>query len=207
MNLSEIVRGRRSIRKYEDREIPVELLKEILDDAVWAPSGTNRQNWEIVVVRGARKDGLLKLIDAAAVFVKPRLEKYLSGKMVNITLQFFKNLGGAPVILLVYIPKAKYEIRDGMSNLEKFRAEHGRFTDICSASALTQNILLLAKAKGLGTCWMTAPKYVEDEIGEFLGITDRELVSVIPIGYPAQDPPAPPRKGDKIKWIGFEQEP
>ena len=51
---------------------------------------------------------------------------------------------------------------------------------------------------------MTAPKYVEDEINDFMGIKDQELVSITPIGYPDQNPPAPPRKGEKIRWIGFE---
>lgn len=204
MNISEAVTTRRSIRKYEDREVPVEILKELLEKALWAPSGMNRQNWEIVVVRGEQKDKLLKVIEMTGGFLKPRLEKLFPEKMVNITLQFFKNLGGAPVVLLVYIPKASFEIRTDMGSLEKYKVEHERFTNLCSASALIQNILLLAKARGLGTCWMTAPKYVEDEINEFLGITGRELVSVIPIGYPDQNPPAPPRKGDKIKWIGFE---
>ena len=38
---------------------------------------------------------------------------------------------------------------------------------------------------------MTAPKYKEDLINEIIGVKDKELVSVIPVGYPAQDPPAP----------------
>ena len=50
---------------------------------------------------------------------------------------------------------------------------------------------------------MTGPKYVEKEINELLNITDKELVSIIPIGYPGQSPPAPPRKEGVIKWVGF----
>lgn len=204
MELKEIVRERRSIRKFENREIPEDVLKEILEDALWAPSGMNRQNWEIVAVRGEKKDKLLEVISGAGDYLKPRLEKVFPEKMVNITLQFFRNLGGAPVVLLVYVPRVYVELRPGMSNLERYHAEHDRLSYFLSAAALIQNILLLAKARGLGTCWMTGPKYVEDQINEFLGIKDKELVSVIPIGYPGQKPPAPPRKGEKIRWIGFE---
>ncbi len=204
MNIKEIVRERRSIRKYENKEIPKDVVKEILEDALWAPSGTNRQNWFIYAVRGEQRDKLVEVIAESGKHLKPRLEKIFKEKIVKITLQFFKNLGGAPVVLLVYIPKTIVEIRPDMSNLERHQRDNNRFNNLLSASALIQNILLLAKAKGLGTCWLTAPKYVEDEINTFLEVEDQELVSVISIGYPDQTPPVPPRKGEKIRLIGFE---
>ncbi|MFA4885357.1 MAG: nitroreductase family protein [Desulfotomaculaceae bacterium] len=204
MNLSEIIRDRRSIRKYQDREIPREILSEILEDALWAPSGMNRQNWNIYVVKGEEKSKLLDAVAQAGEIFKPTLEKLFKEKMVNITMQFFKDLGGAPVVLLVYMPKLTYEIRPDMSSLEKYQIEHNRFTNMLSAAALIQNMLLLAWDRGLGTCWMTAPKNAEDQINKAMGIADQELVALIPIGYPDQSPPAPPRKADKIHWIGFE---
>lgn len=203
MNFSEVVRERRSIRKFENREIPEDVLKGVLEDALWAPSGMNRQNWEVVAVRGEKKEKLLEVIAGAGEHLKPRLEKNFPEKMVNLTLQFFRNLGGAPVILLVYVPRIYVEFRPEMSNLERYHTEHDRLGNFLSVAALIQNILLMAKARGLGTCWMTGPKYVEDQINEFLGVRDKELVSVIPIGYPDQKPPAPPRKDDKIRWVGF----
>jgi len=204
VNLSEIIRDRRSIRKYQDREIPREILSEILEDALWAPSGMNRQNWNIYVVKGEEKSKLLDAVAQAGEIFKPTLEKLFKEKMVNITMQFFKDLGGAPVVLLVYMPKLTYEIRPDMSSLEKYQIEHNRFTNMLSAAALIQNMLLLAWDRGLGTCWMTAPKNAEDQINKAMGIADQELVALIPIGYPDQSPPAPPRKADKIHWIGFE---
>jgi len=203
MNLSEIIRERRSIRKYQDKDIPREVLSELLEEALWAPSGTNRQNWDIYVVKGEKKEKLLDSVVLASNIFKPTLEKLFPEKMVNITMQFFKTLGGAPVLLLVYMPKHTYEIRLDMSTLEKYQIEHERFTNMLSAAALIQNILLLAQDRGLGTCWMTAPKNAEDQINEEMGIADQELVSIIPIGYPDQNPPAPPRKPDKIHWFGF----
>jgi nitroreductase len=50
---------------------------------------------------------------------------------------------------------------------------------------------------------MIGPKYMEKEINELLGITDRELISIIPIGFPAQSPPAPRRKEGVVHWLGF----
>jgi nitroreductase len=50
---------------------------------------------------------------------------------------------------------------------------------------------------------MTGPKYMEREINELFRITDKELVSIISIGYPDQSPPAPPRKENVVRWVGF----
>ncbi len=47
----EIVKTRRSIRKYEDRNVPPEPLDSILEAVRWSPSWANTQCWEIVVVR------------------------------------------------------------------------------------------------------------------------------------------------------------
>ena len=50
MDVREAIHGRRSIRKYENREIPKDVLEELLDAARLAPSSMNRQRWNIIVV-------------------------------------------------------------------------------------------------------------------------------------------------------------
>ena len=77
-----------------------------------------------------------------------------------------------------------------------------------SVSAAIQNLLLCAHAEGLGTCWMTGPLWVEDDIKKHLSIgDDKKLVALIAIGYADQTPPIPPRKPREIEWLGFNQEP
>lgn len=50
MDTMEALRTRRSIRKFEDRPVPVEMVREILDAAMMAPSAGNAQPWQFVVV-------------------------------------------------------------------------------------------------------------------------------------------------------------
>ncbi len=71
-------------------------------------------------------------------------------------MKFFKNLGGAPVVIAVTINK---NADPGMhvANIQK------------SGAALFQNLLLAAHAEGLGTCWMTGANYLEKEILKFFG--------------------------------------
>ena len=203
MDLDRIIKGRRSIRKYQLKEIPQELLEEVLETALWAPSGTNKQDWELVVVRGKERDRLLEIVSKSQEYILPYLKKLFPEKIIKISLQVFKNLGGAPVVILIYIPKDVTGYERDLGDQGRYHLEFHRYNWLLSAAALTQNLLLAAYSKGLGTCWMTGPKYVEKEINELLNITDKELVSIIPIGYPDQSPPAPPRKEGVIKWVGF----
>ena len=55
MDVTTAIQRRRSIRKYQNKEIPKELLMQILEMARLAPSGANRQPWQLVVVTDAEK--------------------------------------------------------------------------------------------------------------------------------------------------------
>ncbi len=58
MDVSQAIRGRRSIRKFEPRDIPEQTLMEVLEAGRWAPSASNFQPWRFIVVRdeGIRRD-------------------------------------------------------------------------------------------------------------------------------------------------------
>ncbi|SHE42121.1 Nitroreductase [Desulfacinum infernum DSM 9756] len=202
MELGRAIRERRSIRQYEEREIPQDILREVIDLALWAPSGMNRQDWEIVVVQGEMRDRLLEVVSRSQEHILPHLQELFSEKIIKISLQVFKNLGGAPAVILVYVPESRREIQPSADPKGRYHQEFDRFNRLLSAAALIQNLLLAAYEKGLGTCWMTGPKYMEEEINALLGMEGRELVSIIPIGFPNQAPPAPPRKKDVVHWIG-----
>jgi len=55
----DIVKGRRSIRKYQEKDIPEQVLEEILESVRWSPSWANTQCWEVIVVKDAEKKGEL----------------------------------------------------------------------------------------------------------------------------------------------------
>jgi len=201
MELTTAIMGRRSIRKYLDKEVPGELLEEIVQEALWAPSGMNRQPWKIFIYTKNEKDKLLQAFTATEKHIRPRLEQVFPEKMVNISLQAIKTAGGAPVVLLFYTPTTELLMRT--SNMNRAEAGNEHYASVLSVAALIQNLLLSAYSRGLGTCWMTAQKYVEKEISEVVGIEEHELISIVALGYPDQSPPAPPRKQDVVKWLGF----
>ena len=62
MNAIECINTRRSIRAFKDEPVPQELLQEIIATACWSPSYKNSQPWQVMVVSGAKKEGLSKMM-------------------------------------------------------------------------------------------------------------------------------------------------
>jgi nitroreductase len=59
MNVEKAIRDRRSVRAYENKDIPREVLLKIIEAARLAPSANNRQPWKFVVVRDSGKRAAL----------------------------------------------------------------------------------------------------------------------------------------------------
>ena len=62
MNTLEAIAQRRSIRKFKDTDISEETIETILDAAIQAPSGKNRQPWSFVVVRKKDRDEMIRIM-------------------------------------------------------------------------------------------------------------------------------------------------
>lgn len=189
MELSEAIRSRRSIRRFKPEPVPKEVLEKILELAQWAPSAMNMQDWRFILVAGEKKEALLKITATAFENFRPVLEKNFPDKpqVIEASKKFFETYGGAPVIIAAY---------------------GGRFPtgkeDPYSVSLAVQNLLLAAHDAGLGAVWADAAVFFkEKEISELMGVEGRKLVCLIPVGYPAENPKAPPRKGERVRWDGF----
>ncbi len=74
-------------------------------------------------------------------------------------------------------------------------------------SILVTHMMLRAAEKGLGTCWIGA--FDADAAAEELGVPeDRKVFTLLPLGYPAEDPKRRPRKGfaDVVHWEQYGQQ-
>jgi len=190
MNIYDAIHQRRSHRKFKPDLPPREVLERVIEAGLWAPSGTNAQDWEITVMAGKVRDEFVELISGAIKHLLPMLKKaQVPEQGQDLVMKFFKNLGGAPVVIAVTIGKRP----DDPANL----------TNVQSGAALFQNLLLAAHAEGLGTCWMTGAHSLETEILKFLGKEDQQLLAITPVGYSDKEPPVPPRKDREVRWLGF----
>ncbi|MDD2421154.1 MAG: nitroreductase family protein [Heliobacteriaceae bacterium] len=206
MDLTQIIQGRRSIRKYKPEEPPFAVIEKIITAGLWAPSNMNQQPWHFVVVRGEKRKALLPVLSRTGQALLPKLQKNFAAKpkVIAFTLKFFEEMGQAPILIFCYGP-GEFTLPPPDLNPAELRTFHlNRTTVLQSVSAAIQNLLLAAHAADLGTCWLTAPLYLAEEINHVLGITGRDLVAVVTLGYPDQSPPAPPRRPDRVTWLGFD---
>lgn len=207
MDVKTAIRTRRSVRKYKTTPVPKEIVLELLEAANLAPSATNRQPWEFVVVSRSYLDRLEDILkeafrervagvseEAMRQAIKDlSLPEEESGDRLKSLGRFYRTLGGAPVAVGVCLP------RENDPWVWK--------NNISDSAAAIENLLLAAWDKGLGTCWMAGPlKARADVIAAFLGVPpDRELVAIVTLGYPDHRPPMPPKKNvaQKTRWLGF----
>lgn len=187
MDLLEAIRCRRSCRRFTAEAVSREALERIVAAATWAPSGKNRQNWRIYVTRGETRDCIAAISGRSFVHHEALLREYYQEKVVEFTRGFFRDFGGAPVLLVFYTEKTA----------------DGPFVDLQSGAAAVENALLACVAEGLQGCWMTGPTAFEPEITALLGAEGLDLVALVPVGHPAKKAPTPPRREGRVTWVGF----
>ena len=89
-----------------------------------------------------------------------------------------------------------------LKKVEYYKERNKNLYSICDVATSIQNLMLLAKEEGPGTCWVG--KFNEKEVSKILGLPEslRPIV-IIPVGYPAEEPEAPARlsKDELIKFI------
>jgi nitroreductase len=157
-DIFEVIKNRRSIRKYKRKEIEEQKLNKILKAGCWAPSGLNNQPWRFVLVR----------------------DKKLKAKLSRLT-EYGEIIKGANVVICVFLDK---------------RSSYHREKDIMAIGACIQNMLLEAHSLGIGSCWLGEILKNEGKVRKLLGLDQRyELMGLVGLGYPAEAPKAPRRKG------------
>lgn len=186
MDFQTLLTNRRAIRDFQDKEVPLSLVKEIIQESCLAPTASNGQPCRFIIIRDR---GVLKrLSDESKSNLLNDLKKNPDSplKMYETTLQdaSFNAFYNAPCAVLVAGPKTV------------------RSLDV--DGALTVSYLMFsAAARGLGTCWIALGSQLRDpKILDEIGLPgDCRIVAPIIIGYPAAIPPASERHAPAILKI------
>jgi len=178
------IRERRSIRRFQDKDVEQTKIEQILRAASWAPSANNDQPWKFVVVKS--KETKEKVLDAFLNRMKDYFESH--GIPLGRIRGFWSGIFTAPVHIFAFCDTSVVDIEEGFEEAQMLWSTQG-------VSAACQNILLAAHALGLGSVWTGASLAVEDEIKDMLGVPPEvRLMTVIAIGYPAYEPLPPVRR-------------
>ena len=180
--LFDLIRGRRSIRRYGPEAIPRDVILRLIEAATWAPSAHNRQPWRFVVVTQAAVKELL----ARAMGQQLRADRLADGDdpadIDRDVARSYARLTGAPVLIVVCL---------SMADMDRYpdprRAQNERTMAVQSTAMAGQNLMLQAHALGLATCWMCAPLFAPALIRETLDLPpDWEAQGLITLGKPAE---------------------
>ncbi|MEM2249740.1 MAG: nitroreductase family protein [Candidatus Bathyarchaeia archaeon] len=191
MDVVELIKTRRSIRKFKPTKVSRKVLDVLLDLAKWAPSAHNAQPWRIIVVddenvkaRLATAMGKAWLSDMLMDGVPKEKAEYI------VKVESWQRITESPVVIIACL---------SMENMHKYpdrrrkRAEY--IMGVQSVAAYVQNMLLLAHYHGLGACWICAPLFCQNAVRKVLGLpSEVEPQAMIIMGYPDEKPEPPPRR-------------
>lgn len=165
MQFEDVVRKRRTVRKFLDRPVPEKVVEKIVEMALHAPSSMNGQPWRFIVIRDRKT--LERLVELKNRFCPPEKQEFQADFLLE-----------APAVIVTCVERARSYDR-GIEN----------------GVLATANILLGACSQGLSGVYMSAYRLdmpeVAQSIRDLLGIPpDFDPITIVPMGYPAEDPPA-----------------
>ena len=182
----ELLKTRRSIRDFEEKEVPIELIKEVIQDSCLAPSSGNSQPWRFIIIR--ERAVIKKLSDENKRNLLAHLEKNpdAPSKEYEATLRdpSFNVYYNAPCLVFIVASKGAMNVYEN-----------------CTLAACY--FMFAATERGLGTCWIGLGKHLRSpEILELIGMPeDYRIVAPIVLGYPRSIPVQPDRIAPQILKI------
>lgn len=187
MEIVKAIEQRRSIRKFQNKEVSREIIERLLELAIKAPSGKNRQPWRFVVLQGEKKRDLVKVMTDVLILLK---DQQINVGSYELSINSIKE---ASAVILVF---------NRFSNFEEDYNHYRLLTDTQSIGAAIQTMILAAEDFELGTLWICDIFYSHKEICSWLDRKE-ELVAAVAIGYPNQSPYQRPRKSveEVTEWL------
>jgi nitroreductase len=207
----ELLTTTRAVRKRLDLERPLELglVRECLEVALQAPTGSNAQGWHFVLVSDTEKrrriaelyaqafEGYRSMPFSAHAIAEQRegAEQETMHRVVDSAEYLAANLERVPVFLIPCIEGRFDQLPPPMANM----AQASVFGSILPA---VWSFMLAGRARGLGTAWTTLHLNHEEAVAEILGIPYAQVtqVALVPVAHTlgTNFRPAPRRSLDAV---------
>ena len=176
MDIFEAMNTQRAMRRLKPDPVPDELIWKLLDAAVKAPSGGNRQPWNFIVIRDTETKAKIAeyYLDGWNGAYGPFREAAMASPALAKTFasadRLANHLAEVPVLIMATLNTA------GVAPVTPPGA---------NVFPAVQNLLLAARALGLGATLTTVYRGHEADVKRLLGIPDNvETMALITIGYP-----------------------
>ena len=183
MDFKTLLINRRAIRDFQNKEVPLSVIKEIIQDTCLAPTATNRQPCKFIIIQN--RDYIKKLSDESKKNLLFDLEQnpesplksyesYLRNEQFNV----FYN---APCLVYVIGPTEVHSL------------------DV-DCGLTVAYFMFSATSRGLGTCWIGLGAHIRDRkiMSDMGAPSDCQIVAPVIVGYPTSIPPASERHAPEI---------
>jgi F420 biosynthesis protein FbiB-like protein len=189
-NFIGLISSRRSVRKFAGSAVPHQVIDRALTVATLAPSAHNAQPWRFVVIDKGETRGRL-VEEMVQLFQADLARDGLPTEEITRRLSLSRDrILEAPVLILVCLT-----MEDMTRYADKRRTEAEYLMAVQSVGAAIQNLLLVAHAEGLGSCWMCAPLFCRDTVKTILNLPKAfDPQAFIVVGVRDEEPVAPRRK-------------
>ena len=228
MDIVEAINQRKSIRAFKSDPVPKEILKEIMELALRAPSYDNTQPWEFAVATGKKLEGIRQAFVERMAAEEPNPDiplvpdfpqpydtrrRVLGRKIFKLKgirredkerrlwwlLQGLSSFE-APCIVYIYIDRSFYQQGNAVNVWPVF-----------DCGLVAENVMLLTTSYGLGTVAQIQAVLYPDVLRKVLGIPDSKLIVLgIAVGYPDREDPVNKLRSERepldtvSTWYGFD---
>ena len=192
MNVSEALEARRSVRYFQNREVPEETFRSIVKDAQWAPSWANAQPWKVYIATGRKAEEIRQNHYNSARRGMRGSSDLETGHRSDWGQKAYQNMGLWGDDLSGYLgyeagsqfSSSQAELFDAPAIVYLTMHRNSPFFSIFDMGAFSQSLMLAAKERGVDS--MEAYEFVKfpDAIRKLMGIPDDEaIVMGIGLGY------------------------
>jgi nitroreductase len=199
-SIIKLIKERRSIRNFENKEIEKELLKEIIQAGKYAPSALNKQPWKFIIITNKNT------INDLSLQIKKELKNTLKKRFIKkISLKELKDEELIKHLYLFAFSKEDIIFFNAPALVIIVTEDKLFYDESCACCA--ENIMLAAHSVGIGSCWIGFASIlgIRKDIMKKIGVPEKHHISAaIVLGYPKDKAErASIRKigSDIIKWI------
>lgn len=206
--IEEIMRSRRSIRRFKPQSLDRKLVEELIDIAITAPSASNKQPWRFFATDNKE---VINLMATAVESSVERIARHIDKGFME-TFQaygdYFVRFREAPVVIVAAFREIVVLSNLVDSTLEQEDLENIRIMEfnsgLASISLAIENMLLYGHSIGLGASCMTGPLVALKKLKSIMGIPlSWHIAAVIAVGYPDEEPKITTRKSAStvLRWV------
>ena len=210
--IAEIMRSRRSVRRFKSERPSRECIEELIAMAVTAPSASNKQPWRFFVTDERETiDQMASAVEAAVERIVKHVDEGFM-KAFRAYGDYFVRFREAPVVIVpvfreIVVLSNLVDAALAAEDLARIRLMEFN-SGLASTSLAIENLLLYAHSIGLGASCMTGPLIAVDQLSIILKIPKGwQIAALIPVGYPDETPPAVERKPAAVvlRWVNSKK--